>query len=147
MSGLSYDDSAKPPSDLEKSGFKDDVQIFDVAAGATTHNAHVVGTEGHLKRRLKNRHIQMISIGVRTDLAHRAEKCRESSALVCHDESPWIADAQGLFLGIGNSLRKGGPLGLLLGYSIIGSAVFTVMIALGEMISHVVRLVAPVRTH
>ena len=41
-----------------------------------------------------------------------------------------------LFLGTANSLRGGGPLGLWLGYSVMGSIVFAVMTALGEMIAH-----------
>lgn len=41
-----------------------------------------------------------------------------------------------LFLGTANSLRGGGPLGLWLGYSVMGSIVYAVMTALGEMIAH-----------
>lgn len=64
---------------------------------------------GPLHRQLKNRHIAMISIGG--------------------------VIGTGLFLGTANSLANGGPLGLLLGYVVMGSIVFSVMISLGEMIS------------
>ncbi|CDR39525.1 CYFA0S03e04368g1_1 [Cyberlindnera fabianii] len=39
----------------------------------------------------------------------------------------------GLYLGTGPALSKGGPLSLLLNYSIIGGLVYLVMLALGEM--------------
>lgn len=64
---------------------------------------------GPLHRQLKNRHIAMISIGG--------------------------VIGTGLFLGTANSLANGGPLGLLLGYVIMGTIVFSVMISLGEMIA------------
>jgi amino acid transporter len=38
-----------------------------------------------------------------------------------------------VFIGSGASLADGGPLGLFLGYCIIGSVVFAVMTALGEL--------------
>lgn len=41
----------------------------------------------------------------------------------------------GLFLGTANNLKNGGPGGLLLGYLIMASLLFSVMVALGEMIS------------
>lgn len=41
----------------------------------------------------------------------------------------------GLFLGMGSSLNNGGPLGLLLGYLIMGTVVCSVQTALGEMIT------------
>lgn len=41
----------------------------------------------------------------------------------------------GLFLGTGNNLQNGGPAGLLLSYLIMSSLLFSVMVALGEMIS------------
>ncbi|KAI5477898.1 amino acid transmembrane transporter [Pseudohyphozyma bogoriensis] len=63
-----------------------------------------------LERQLKARHIQMISIGG--------------------------VIGTGLFLGTANALRHGGPLGMWLGYSIMGTIVFSVMVCLGEMISH-----------
>ncbi|KAJ8084938.1 hypothetical protein AAF712_004532 [Marasmius tenuissimus] len=63
-----------------------------------------------LARQLKNRHVAMISIGG--------------------------VIGTGLFLGTATSLRDGGPLGLLLGYIVIGSLCWTVMISLGEMVSY-----------
>ncbi|KAI0036687.1 amino acid permease [Vararia minispora EC-137] len=63
-----------------------------------------------LKRQLKNRHVAMISIGG--------------------------VIGTGLFLGTANSLRLGGPIGLLLGYFTVGTICYSVMITLGEMISY-----------
>jgi amino acid transporter len=42
----------------------------------------------------------------------------------------------GLFLGTGGALANGGPLGLLLGYTIMGSVCLCVMVGLGEMCSY-----------
>ncbi|KDN39184.1 hypothetical protein RSAG8_08955, partial [Rhizoctonia solani AG-8 WAC10335] len=66
--------------------------------------------ERKLQRQLKNRHIAMISIGG--------------------------VIGTGLFLGTANSLRTGGPIGLLLGYIVVGSVCYSVMISLGEMIAY-----------
>ncbi|PCH35836.1 amino acid permease [Wolfiporia cocos MD-104 SS10] len=60
-----------------------------------------------LQRRMKNRHIAMISIGG--------------------------VIGTGLFLGTATSLSNGGPVGLLLGYMTIGSLCYCTMISLGEM--------------
>ncbi|RXW18248.1 hypothetical protein EST38_g7619 [Candolleomyces aberdarensis] len=67
------------------------------------------GTENKLKRQLKNRHIAMISIGG--------------------------VIGTGLFLGTATALRNGGPLGLLLGYILMGTICYSVMVSLGEMIA------------
>jgi amino acid transporter len=42
----------------------------------------------------------------------------------------------GLFLSTATSLMNGGPIGLLLGYIVVGSICFSVMISLGEMIAY-----------
>ncbi|KAG1866248.1 amino acid permease [Suillus tomentosus] len=63
-----------------------------------------------LQRKLKNRHVAMISIGG--------------------------VIGTGLFVGTANSLRNGGPIGLLLGYIVMGSIVYCVMITLGEMVAY-----------
>ncbi|TCD69700.1 hypothetical protein EIP91_006467 [Steccherinum ochraceum] len=63
-----------------------------------------------LKRQLKNRHIAMISIGG--------------------------VIGTGLFLGTAGSLQTGGPVGLLLGYLVVGTMCYSVMVSLGEMIAY-----------
>jgi hypothetical protein len=40
----------------------------------------------------------------------------------------------GLFVGTADSLMYGGPVGMLLGYIVMGSIVYCVMITLGEMV-------------
>ncbi|KAJ3185074.1 hypothetical protein HDU87_002640 [Geranomyces variabilis] len=102
----------------------DDKQVVDhdakhSQATLADHNAgddHYVGEaaysgdeHGHLQRQLKARHIAMISIGG--------------------------VIGTGLFLGTGGALRNGGPLGLLLGYTIMGTVCYSVMCSLGEMVS------------
>ncbi|TXT16043.1 hypothetical protein VHUM_00546 [Vanrija humicola] len=62
-----------------------------------------------LSRGLKSRHLTMISIG---------------GVL-----------GTGLFLYTGAALQEGGPLGILLAFSIMGSVTYAVMISLGEMVS------------
>lgn len=62
-----------------------------------------------LTRQLKNRHIAMISIGG--------------------------VIGTGLFLGTAGALRNGGPVGLLLGYTLMGTICYSVMVSLGEMIA------------
>ncbi|TCD71468.1 hypothetical protein EIP91_008848 [Steccherinum ochraceum] len=66
--------------------------------------------QNDLKRQLKNRHIAMISIGG--------------------------VIGTGLFLGTAGSLQSGGPVGLLLGYAVVGSMCYSVMVSLGEMIAY-----------
>ncbi|KAG8782933.1 hypothetical protein FRC12_020307, partial [Ceratobasidium sp. 428] len=66
--------------------------------------------ERKLQRQLKNRHIAMISIGG--------------------------VIGTGLFLGTAGALRHGGPIGLLLGYTVVGTICYSVMVSLGEMIAY-----------
>ncbi|PLW19745.1 hypothetical protein PCANC_01987 [Puccinia coronata f. sp. avenae] len=65
--------------------------------------------EGQMKRRLKARHVSMIAIGGTI--------------------------GTGLFVGSGEALNQGGPVGLLLGYSLMGVVVYSMMVALGEMVT------------
>ncbi|KAL5494760.1 hypothetical protein ACEPAI_222 [Sanghuangporus weigelae] len=67
------------------------------------------GEVNHLSRSLKNRHIALISIGG--------------------------VIGTGLFLGIASSLANGGPLGLFLGFFIVGTICYSVMISIGEMVT------------
>lgn len=41
----------------------------------------------------------------------------------------------GVFLGIAQSLFTGGPLGLLLGYSIVGTVVYAVVTSVAEIVA------------
>ncbi|ESK87568.1 amino acid transporter [Moniliophthora roreri MCA 2997] len=68
------------------------------------------GQHAKLVRQLKNRHMAMISIGG--------------------------VIGTGLFVGTAGALRNGGPIGLLLGYIVVGSICWGVMISLGEMVSY-----------
>ncbi|KAF5377694.1 hypothetical protein D9615_005238 [Tricholomella constricta] len=88
-------------------------------ANVTTHDAESLSEinprdeasgEVKLVRQLKNRHIAMISIGG--------------------------VIGTGLFLGTAVSLRDGGPVGLLLGYIVMGTICYSVMISLGEMVAY-----------
>jgi amino acid transporter len=63
--------------------------------------------DGVVQRRLKARHVQMIAIGGTI--------------------------GTGLFIGSGAALNNGGPVGLLLGYVVMGTVVYSMVVALGEM--------------
>ncbi|GAA5937777.1 uncharacterized protein JCM15063_002113 [Sporobolomyces koalae] len=76
----------------------------------TFNNGVEATADQSLHRGLKGRHVQMISIGG--------------------------VIGTGLFLGTANALRHGGPLGLLLGYLAVGSICYSVMVCLGELVSH-----------
>jgi len=65
------------------------------------------GETTQLKRRLKSRHLQMIAIGGTI--------------------------GTGLFIGSGSALSKAGPAGALIAYAFVGTIVYSVMVALGEM--------------
>lgn len=78
-----------------------------------------------LQRKLKNRHIAMI-------------RCVHFFFFSFADFSPPSSIGgvigTGLFVGTANSLMYGGPIGLLLGYMVMGSIVYCVMVTLGEMV-------------
>lgn len=60
-----------------------------------------------LKHKLKSRHLQMIAIGG--------------------------AIGTGLFVGSGTALRTGGPAGIIIGWTLTGSMIYAMVMALGEM--------------
>jgi len=59
---------------------------------------------------------------------HRGLKARQISMIALGG-----AVGTGLIIGSGTALRRGGPLGLFLGYSFVGFVCYMVMVALGEM--------------
>ncbi|ORY79319.1 amino acid permease/ SLC12A domain-containing protein [Leucosporidium creatinivorum] len=71
------------------------------------HGLDASAADGTVHRNLKSRHLQMIALGGTI--------------------------GTGLFVGAGGALATGGPLGILLGYTIMGCVVYSMMIALGEM--------------
>ena len=64
-----------------------------------------------LKRKLKSRHLQMIAIGGTI--------------------------GTGLFIGSGGALSTSGPAGTLIAYAFVGTLVYSVMVALGEMATYI----------
>lgn len=84
-----------------------------------------------LQRKLKTRHIAMIrSVHVRVRCL---QSCSLTSPRTC---SIGGVIGTGLFLGTAGSLQNGGPVGLLLGYTVVGTITYSVMISLGEMIAY-----------
>ncbi|KZZ98236.1 arginine permease [Ascosphaera apis ARSEF 7405] len=73
-------------------------------------NKATVEEYGYVERGLKSRHVQFIALGGTI--------------------------GTGLFLGIGEALTQGGPLSILLGYTIVGLSINGMMTGLGEMCTH-----------
>ncbi|KAK1021745.1 lysine permease, partial [Friedmanniomyces endolithicus] len=82
---------------------------------ASTHDVEKaepeIGTTVHLQRRLQSRHLQMIAIGGTI--------------------------GTGLFIGSGGALANAGPAGALIAYAFVGTLVYSVMVALGEMATYI----------
>ncbi|KIP01622.1 hypothetical protein PHLGIDRAFT_96848 [Phlebiopsis gigantea 11061_1 CR5-6] len=91
-----------------KDNFGEKVHEVVVDSDSEADHERAVGTS--LKRTMKSRHIAMISLGG--------------------------VIGTGLFLGTATGLANGGPVGLLLGYAVVGSICYAVMVSLGEMISY-----------
>ncbi|KAK7694580.1 hypothetical protein QCA50_001766 [Cerrena zonata] len=85
-------------------------KVSDVDVSSHDYTDVETAPSNTLKRQLKNRHIAMISIGG--------------------------VIGTGLFLGTATSLRDGGPIGLLLGYAVVGTICYSVMVSLGEMVAY-----------
>lgn len=62
---------------------------------------------GHVRRGLKSRHVQFIAIG----------------GII----------GTGLFVGSGKALVRAGPLSILLAYTIVGTVIYSLMLAIGEV--------------
>ena len=62
---------------------------------------------GHVRRGLKSRHVQFIAIG----------------GII----------GTGLFVGSGSALLRAGPLSILLAYAIVGTVIYSLMLAIGEV--------------
>lgn len=62
---------------------------------------------GHVRRGLKSRHVQFIAIG----------------GII----------GTGLFVGSGSALVRAGPLSIFLAYTIVGTVIYSLMLAIGEV--------------
>jgi len=106
-----FDWTAKTLYDTEGGGYPGHGPV----RGETTADPNTVfpgdldahSPDGIVQRRLKARHVQMIAIGGTI--------------------------GTGLFLGSGAALHAGGPVGLILGYVIMGTVMYSMIVALGEM--------------
>ncbi|KAI0697278.1 amino acid permease [Cytidiella melzeri] len=85
-------------------------KVSDNGVDSYPVDTELAPNDATLHRQMKNRHIAMISIGG--------------------------VIGTGLFLGTANSLENGGPVGLLLGYAVVGTICFSMMVSLGEMIAY-----------
>ncbi|KAG1871886.1 amino acid permease/ SLC12A domain-containing protein [Suillus tomentosus] len=90
-------------------------------------NSHLpldVASMDHVKRRLKQRHIQI---------------CKSLNVLPLNlfDHFPKIAGTlgTGLFLGTGGAIHTAGPLGALIAFALVGSVAYSSLCSLGEMTS------------
>lgn len=89
---------------------KDPIRDLDNEYDIDTEEKQVIGEQRQLpdlQRRLKSRHLQMIAIGGTI--------------------------GTGLFIGSGTAISYAGPVGALIAYIFVGSIVFSVMTALGEV--------------
>jgi amino acid transporter len=75
--------------------------------GEDGHSGHGEVKTVQLKRKLQSRHLQMIAIGGTI--------------------------GTGLFIGSGSALSTAGPASTLIAYAFVGTLVYSVMVALGEM--------------
>ena len=100
----------KNDEDSYESYVSSDVSQDQIEAGeGNDHTASLYDPKTGVKRALKDRHISLLALGG--------------------------VIGPGCLIGAGNALAKGGPLALLLGFSIIGVIAFTVMESIGEIIT------------
>ncbi|EGP87620.1 unnamed protein product [Zymoseptoria tritici ST99CH_1A5] len=104
------DDSIKSAPQTEKP-FKVGEADSSIHDSDTEKQDVKVGQTVQLQRRLQSRHLQMIAIGGTI--------------------------GTGLFIGSGGALAKAGPAGALIAYIFVGTLVYSVMVALGEMATYI----------
>lgn len=121
VSTHSYEDSSSDRRVQTQTGglkghiknFCDGFKIYKPELGVDTskmtelEKANVNAASAPLKRKLKSRHIQMISIG--------------------------SAIGTGLFVGAGSALSTGGPASVIICYFLVGAMIFSTVQALGEL--------------
>ncbi|KAL3470396.1 amino acid permease/ SLC12A domain-containing protein [Aspergillus californicus] len=100
----------------EKEKMDNDVQVTASQSGLEEvdfekHGANPESPLPDLKRKLKSRHLQMIAIGGTI--------------------------GTGLFISSGSAIATAGPVGALIAYMFVGTIVFSVMVALGEMATYI----------
>ncbi|CAE6441249.1 unnamed protein product [Rhizoctonia solani] len=107
MSRAPVDNQVKLAGSGEKYGDPEKHGSLQSSEVVADEGGKQVFPENGVHRKLKARHLAMIALGGTI--------------------------GTGLFVGSGGALAKGGPVGILLGYFIMGIVVYSVMIALGEM--------------
>lgn len=105
---MTFDEKDEKPVIIEKGSPSLSSDVVDV--DNDPNHLHDPRAEDTLQRGLKARQISMIALGG--------------------------AVGTGLIIGSGTALRRGGPLGLLLGYSYVGFVCYLVMVSLGEMAAY-----------
>ncbi|KAF2164219.1 hypothetical protein M409DRAFT_56909 [Zasmidium cellare ATCC 36951] len=105
-------ESSAPDAITEKPFGEKSLDVRSATSGSDVEKQDVrAGTTVQLKRKLQSRHLQMIAIGGTI--------------------------GTGLFIGSGGALAKSGPAGALIAYAFVGTLVYSVMVALGEMATYI----------
>ncbi|KAI7952871.1 hypothetical protein MJO29_008502 [Puccinia striiformis f. sp. tritici] len=105
-----YTEKGFPHEDANSKQTNAEAKTYDLEDSSRQDAHDEAAGAATLHRTMKSRHIQMISIGG--------------------------VIGTGLFLGTAQSLANGGPLGLMMGFLVMGTVVWNVMASLGEMVSH-----------